>query len=371
MRGVSRLAAWGSRLGAWGPGAWALGLGACGQETAFAEDSARAGATAAWGLGLAASADAAQGPGAAVPPPAAEAGTVALVAPDTCELGAQCAIALRLTCPPGSRCEFDTPGRVGGFEVLHVDTPPAGATGSLEWRLTVVAFEPGAIDVPAMTVRVVRAADGSTSVLESPTARVEVPLVAAADDATLRPDAAPLDPGPDWRMVAAWALGALVMAAVVAGAWRWWRGRARPAGAAPAVSAATAIAAIRAAATAPAATPADVLARYTAISDALRGYLGLPLDVPAEALTSTELLRAIDGVWRRRLGGGARPGGGGRADSERHEQARALLVDVDVVKFGGARPGDDVRADHGRRAVALIEALERATAPAPGGRDVA
>ena len=131
------------------------------------------------------------------------------------------------------------------------------------------------------------------------------------------------------------------------------------------------IAAIRAAAGAPAATPADVLARYIAISDALRGYLGLPLDVPADALTSTELLRAIDGVWRRRRGGAARPDESGRPVDHRHELARVLLVDVDVVKFGGARPNDDVRADHGRRAIALIEALERATAPAPGGRDVA
>lgn len=301
--------------------------------------------------------------------PAPAAYDAELVAPATCEVGAPCAVTVRVACPSGSHCTLDPPGRLGEFEVLQVtDAGTIGAGRVQEWRLTLVAFEPGSLDVPALGVRIVRAADGGTTMASTPPASVDLRLAATPDDATLRPDAGPLDPGPDWRVVGAWGLALVAALAIVVLLWRWWRRRPRriaPPG--PAVSAAAAVAAIRELSHAPASTPADVLARYRGISDALRGYLGLPLDVPATALTSTELVDAIDGVRLRRRR--RHPGPNGALpplETEAHQSTRRLLERVDTVKFGGARPPDAERAGDGERAVELIEELERTREDATG-----
>lgn len=301
-----------------------------------------------------------------VPGPTAQAAGVEMVAPASCEVGAHCVVSVRVACPADAQCELDTPGRLAAFEVLQVREPGvvAAAGRAREWHLTLVAFDPGSHDLPPLSVRVVNTADGATRVAATPPARIEVRLAAGEEAAPLRPDAPPMDPGPDWRMVAAWIVGGLVVLAVLALAWRWWRARTgRPAPLAPEVTAARAIAAIRAIAQTPAGGPDEVLVRYRELSHALRGYLGLPLEVPATALTSTELVRAIDGVRRRAAAGHAR---------DRHERTRALLVEVDEVKFGGARPDEPTRAGHCRRAIDLIEELER-TRPDGGkaGRGVA
>jgi hypothetical protein len=287
-----------------------------------------------------------------------------LVAPATCEIGAHCRLSLRIDCPADARCAFDPPGRLGPFEVTQVsEAPQQGDTRIREWHLTLVAFEPGPVDLPQLAIRVVDAA-GSAQVVHAPPARIDVVLVAAPTDAALRPDAAPFDPGPDVRVVAAVALGLALTIALGFAAWRAWHRRARrrpppP----PPVSAESAIAAIRALAAAPARTPDATLAAYRGLSDALRGYLGLPLDVPAIALTSTEILSAIDDVRRRgRERAAGSPDTSAAVDPaavDCHERTRTLLVHVDGVKFGGARPADPVRADASQRAVALIEELEQ------------
>nr|MCU0256231.1 hypothetical protein [Vicinamibacterales bacterium] len=271
-------------------------------------------------------------------------------------------------------CELPTPGRLGAFEVLGIDEPApvAAGAGPREWRLTLVAFDPGTLDVPPIAVRVVRDTDGATSQAATAAARIDVTAVAMADEASLRPDEGPMDPGPDWRVVAGWTLGAALLLAAAALAWRWWRRRPRKqAPPAPPVSAERAIAAIRAIAGSPARSPDEVLERYRALSNALRGYLGLPLEVPAKALTSTELVRAIDGLRGRprvdpRAGASGRPPRPPLADDERHHRTRALLEHVDDVKFGGARPPEATRADACRRAIALVEELERGRTGAGG-----
>ena len=221
----------------------------------------------------------------------------------------------------------------------------------------------GPVDLPELAIRVVDAT-GSARVVRAPPARVDVVLVPAPADAALRPDTAPFDPGPDVRVVAGVALGLVLTIAIGFAAWRAWRRRAtRRPPPSPPVSAESAIAVIRALAAEPARTPDATLAAYRGLSDALRGYLGLPLDVPAITLTSTEILSAIDDVRRR-----GRERAAGSADTlaavdpiavDWHERTRTLLVHVDEVKFGGARPADPVRADASHRAVALIEELER------------
>lgn len=287
-----------------------------------------------------------------------------VVVPASCEVGAHCVVSVRVDCPAEAQCDLDAPGRLGAFEVLQVSQPGLAATAgsSSEWRLTLVAFEPGEVDLPQLTVRVVRTGDGTTSIVATRPARVDVQLAAGEDAAPLRPDAPPLDPGPDWRMVGLWVVLGLCALGVAALAWRWWRRRsARRPPTMPQVTAARAIAVIRALAQTPAGGPDEVLARYRGLSDALRGYLGLPLEVPVSALTSSELVRAIDDVRLRAAPSRAR---------ERHERTRRLLVDVDEVKFGGARPDETTRAEHCRRAIELIEEME-ATRPGPrsgGGR---
>ncbi len=356
-----------------GLGPWGLGPGAWGWATAFAGSSVPgftpASLSAGRGVGLqpdaAIHASGTPSDATTAPPvtraPDAEA-VADLIAPAACELGAHCLVSVRVTCPAGSRCELPIPGRLGPFEVLGVDEPgPVRAGGApREWRLTLVAFEPGTLDLPPIEVRIVHEADGTTGSAATSVATIEVTPVAMADDAALRPDAPPMDPGPDWRLVAGWTLAALAALALTGLAWRWWQARRRrQVAATPAVTADRAIARIRAIATAPAASPEEILARYTALSDALRGYLGIPLHLPATALTSTELLGAIDALMRRAARGGA-PHAATRDREAARARAHALLLDIDLVKFGGDRPGDDTRAGHCRRAIALIEEMEAA-----------
>lgn len=297
-----------------------------------------------------------------------------LVAPTTCEIGAPCRLSLRIDCPADARCAFDPPGRLGPFEVTQVSEPAQeGGTRAREWHLTLVAFEPGPVDLPGLAIRVVDAA-GSARVVHASPVRLDVVLVAAPTDAALRPDAAPFEPGPDVRVAAGVALGLALTIALGLAAWRAWQRRAtRRPPPPPPVSAEAAIAAIRALAAEPARTPDATLVAYRGVSDALRGYLGLPLDVPAIALTSTEILSAIDRVRRR-----GRERAAGAPDAlaavdptavDRHERTRGLLVHVDEVKFGGRRPTDAIRADASQRAVALIEELEQTRLATQEGSD--
>lgn len=302
---------------------------------------------------------------------APDAGAVAtLVAPASCELGAHCRVTVSVACPAGVQCEFTAPGRLGPFEVLAVEQPgPAAPAGRLrEWHLTIVAFDPGDVDLPPVELRMVDETDGSARLATTAPARVTVSLVDAADDAALRPDQAPMDPGPDWRVVAAWTAGVLVALAVAGLAWRWWRRRPRRAAPPPVLTAEAAIGAIRALTEPPATSPAQVLERYASLSRVLRDYLGLPLEVRAEALTSTELAQAIDGARRRARPWGGPPATGGEGRARAAERTRSLLSHIDTVKYGGLRPEDRARAEDGRLAIALVEEVQQWRASATEAR---
>lgn len=256
-----------------------------------------------------------------------------------------------------ARCELDVPGRMGALEVLEVESLPAGDGEPWpRWNLTLVGFEPGVSDIADLQVRVVNASDGSTRIERVAAASVEVRLVEAGPGATLRPNTPPLDPGPDWRVVAGWAIAALLLAALALLAARWWRGRGRRRESPePAFSAERAIAAIREVERSPALTPNAVLDSYHRLSDAVRRYLGLPLEVPVVALTSTEIVRAIDRV----AGGRPNADANARHIASRHREVREWLDHVDEVKFGGARPEEATRVNACRRAIALVRDLER------------
>lgn len=276
-------------------------------------------------------------------PPDPIAGLVRLQAPAACEVGARCDVGVEVTCPEASRCTLDTPGRLGAFEVLQVASAPARDGGGTAWRLTLIAFEPGAVTLPPLVVRVVRDDDGRASMATSPEVGIDVRLPGGDEGDELRGAAGPIDPGPDWRVVAAWGAGAIAALAVVE-VIRRRRRRTAPAvpRTAPAPTLDQVIDRIRALEREPAASPDEVLALYRRLSDELRKYAASALAAPAEALTSQELVRTIEATPR------------GRAHSDRD---RVVLEGIDLVKFGGDRPEPGRRSRSIAGAVELVRSL--------------
>jgi hypothetical protein len=267
---------------------------------------------------------------------------VTLQAPAACDAGARCDIVVEFSCPEGSRCTLEPPGRLGDFEVLQVADALAH-TGARAWRVTLIAFAPGAIAVPPVTIRVVRDSDGSASLAVTSPATIDVRLPPTGVDDALREAAGPIDPGPDWRVVAAWVVAGLAGLGLV-GAVRRLTRRTRPRAtpAAAAVTVGQAIERIRALERAPAASPEEVLAVYLRLSDEVRRFASSALAVPAEALTSQELVQAIR----------AMPRGPVHAP-----QGRVLLEGIDRVKFGGERPDATGRSGAIAAAVDLVRAV--------------
>ena len=263
--------------------------------------------------------------------------SVSMKAPAACDVGARCDVVVEISCPEGRRCTLEPPGRLGEFEVLQVADAPAHA-GASAWRLTLIAFAPGAVAVPPVPVRVVRASDGTAALAVTSPATIDVRLPPAREDEALREAAGPIDPGPDWRVVAAWVVAGLAGLGLVWAVRRWTRRtRQTAAPAAVPLTAGQAIERIRALQRAPAASPEEVLALYHRLSDEVRGFASSALAVPAEALTSQELVQQIR----------VRPRGPAQAP-----QGRALLEGIDRVKFGGERP------DATRRSGAIAAAVE-------------
>ena len=283
---------------------------------------------------------------------------VSLQAPAVCDVGARCAVSVEIACPAGSRCTLETPGRLGALEVLQVADARPSMAGGQAWRIVVIAFEPGAVGVPPVSVRMVRERDGRASVASTPPATIDARLPDASPDDQLRDAAGPIDPGLDWRVVAGWA-GAAAASLAVLEALRRWRRRTRV-GAPPAASKPTldqVIQKIRAIGRAPASSSDDILAVYRQLSDELRRFAGIALAVPAEAFSSQELLRTI----------AATPRGATHAPRDRD-----LLERIDRVKFGGERPDQASRADAISRAVDFVSAIGAARAAAsPKATDVA
>jgi hypothetical protein len=206
--------------------------------------------------------------------------------------------------------------------------------------------------VPPVSVRVLRTGDGVASLAVTAPAAIDVPSPPAAPDDELRAAAGPIDPGPDWRVIAASVIGGL---AVLAAAWvaRQSRRRRRPTPMAVAVAPTLGqvIERIRALERAPAASSDEVLAVYRRLSDELRGFAASALSVPAEALTSRELVRVIR----------AMPQGAAHAP-----RGRALLEGIDRVKFGGERPDATGRAGAVAGAIDLVRAMGRPHGQAQG-----
>jgi hypothetical protein len=267
-------------------------------------------------------------------------------------LAARCEIIVETTCPEGARCTLEPPGRLGELEVLQVVEAPGGRSRHMAWRLVAIAFEPGALTVPPVSVRVLRTGDGVASLAVTAPAAIDVPSPPAAPDDELRAAAGPIDPGPDWRVIAASVIGGL---AVLAAAWvaRQSRRRRRPTPMAVAVAPTLGqvIERIRALERAPAASSDEVLAVYRRLSDELRGFAASALSVPAEALTSRELVRVIR----------AMPQGAAHAP-----RGRALLEGIDRVKFGGERPDATGRAGAVAGAIDLVRAMGRPHGQAQG-----
>jgi hypothetical protein len=286
------------------------------------------------------------GSGSGARPPeggAAPAAVVDLQAPATCETGARCAITALVRCPVDARCTLEPPGRLGAFEVLQVTDDGPTPHALRRWQLTLVAFEPGMQRVLPLAVRVVGARDGSVALVSSASASIDVRLPDAAPDDRLREAPGPIDPGLDWRVVAAWTLaGTGVLGGLECARRLRRRSRARPRPTAGAPTVGGVIASLRALERRPATSAEDVLAIYRRISDELRGFLRERLAVPAEALSSQELVRALASTS---IGPVHAPRG------------RALLDRVDRVKFGGDRPDAQARREAIASAIDLVTAL--------------
>jgi hypothetical protein len=283
-------------------------------------------------------------------PTAAPAAT--LTAPAACDLAARCEALVEIACGDDFRCALDPPGRLGEFEVLQVAEASSGP-GTRSWRLTLVAFAPGATGVPPVAVRVVRDSDGAASIALTAPATIDVRLPPGGEGNDLRKDAAPIDPGPDWRAVAAWIAGGL---AILAGLWTGWRvlrrRRARPAPAAAPLTVEQVVERIRALGRVPVASADDVLGVFRRLSHELRRFAAHTLAAPAEALTTQELVRAIDATARGRTHG---------------SRDRVLLEGIDRVKFGGERPEHAGRSEAIAGAIAMVRSLAHDEAP-PRGR---
>lgn len=273
--------------------------------------------------------------------PAPSVPTAELAAPATCELAGRCEAVVRVACPDAARCHLDAPGRLGPFELLQVveSRPDAVQT----WRLTLAAFEPGAQKLSALSVRIVNARDGSTTVASTPPATIQVVPPDMAGDSTLRDVAGPIDPGPDWRVLIAWVLGVLAALGALAYAWRWYtRPRVTRAAVETPVTLEGTVAALRALTATATGTRDEARAIYVRISAELRRFLAVRLETPAHALSTTEIL---DVLARTPRGAAQVPPG------------RELLERIDEVKFGSARPPHDAQRAAIGQAIQLVERL--------------
>jgi hypothetical protein len=296
----------------------------------------------------------------AQPSAPADSAIAGVQAPAACEIAARCEVVVAVACPAGTICALEPPGRLEGFEVLQVAEAPA-PSGSRAWCLTLIAFEPGSVTVPPVAVRVVRDRDGATSIAFTPVATIDVRMPPGEEDDELRDAAAPIDPGPDWRVVTAWAAGLVVALALLTLGRRFWmRPRPTRARAAAVLTLDQVVDRIRALEGAPVASPEEALALYRRLSDVLRSFASFALDVPAEALTSHELVQVIRATPHA---------------TTIAPKGRALLEGIDRVKFGGERPVATARAAAIASAVDLVRAVARPRVAGKvgerGGADVA
>lgn len=279
--------------------------------------------------------------GSAIAGQAAGTDAVTVQAPSSCELAARCEVTARVVCPGDAKCSLEPPGRLGAFEVLQVAEAPEAA--SHEWRLTLVAFEPGPQPVPPVAARIVSARDGSVTRALSAEATIEVRGPGVTPDERLRDAAGPIDPGLDWRVVAAWVVAAAIGLGALELVRRVRRHPRAPTQPAPrAITIEGVIDALRALERHSASSGEDVLAIYRRISDELRVFLRARLGVPAEAFSSREIAREISAT---------------RTGPTHGPRGRDLLEHVDRVKFGGVRPDREARREAIGRAIDLVRAL--------------
>lgn len=231
----------------------------------------------------------------------------------------------------------------GAAEVLEAGAPestPVGGGARVRQRLRLTAFQPGEIELPAVTVRL---GEDEATAATPQDLKLEVRSVLPPDDA----EAAPLPAEPPRRYplpaAAIWTIAALA-AAIAAALWLARR-RAKsgtPTAAAPPLpELLAALAALREASPEPG---------HARLSAALRHYLGRALEFPAVESSTREVERALTA---RHL-----------EPSLVHRTAR-LLRDSDLVKFGRRPATAEQLADRVVEARDLGEAVERHLHPEP------
>lgn len=230
------------------------------------------------------------------------------------------------------------------------------------YELELVPFDSGALTVPAIPLAL-----GSTTA-SSPA--LELDVTSSLDEeaqpvaASTRAEAlaelerlAAANPAPrtveipDHRPL--WALGALVLAGLLAWAILRWRARARaaaplPPPAPPRPAHEAALERLGQLLARPRDTPERQKAYYVDLSEIVRGYVGERYGFDSIELTVAELLLALEGHTTPGLD---------------RAQLRRLLDTADLVKFAKLSTDDDEALAHGRVAVALVEATRARPAP--------
>lgn len=198
-----------------------------------------------------------------------------------------------------------------------VERIAGGESTTFRQVMTLAAFEPGAVALPAQAVAVPNA--GGTATVSTPAGlQLRVRSVLPETDETIEPKpAAPPRPLPlgdrFW-----WSLGVGLGLCLIAGAVLWRRQRSGAAAVAES-TALTPFAELRAALAALAAAEGEaVAAAHTRLSLALRRYLGRALSFPAIESTTSEITRELRGR---------------RAPAQAAAQTIKLLRDCDGVKF--------------------------------------
>ncbi len=236
--------------------------------------------------------------------------------------------------------------RWGRAELLDAETlVRRTATGRPEraWRFRITAFETGRLELPPLEVRI--EGDPPRAVHSGEGLTLEVRSVLPEGDA----EVAPMPPAPphelDLPAAFGWTVAAL-LAAIALAAWA----ATRRAAAFPAPPATTVAAGVELELALAALAGAEPRVGHTALSRALRRFLGRTLDFHAVESTTVEVARALAGRG---------------VDPALARRTRRLLVDCDGVKFA-RRPTTSSDLETRRaEALSLAHEVEAALAPPP------
>jgi hypothetical protein len=230
-----------------------------------------------------------------------------------------------------------------------VERIAGGASTTFRQVMTLAAFEPGAVALPAQTIAV--PAHGGTATVSTPTGlQMRVRSVLPETDEKIEPKPAvpprALPIGDRFW----WSLGIGLGSCLIAGAVLWRRQR-RGAEAAAESVALTPFAELRAALAALAAADGEaVAAAHTRLSLALRRYLGRALSFPAIESTTSEITRELRGR---------------RTPAQAAAQTIRLLRDCDGVKFAREPASAAVLAARLAAAESAASELESHLQPPP------